>query len=73
MICDEIVTQVTKKEAGVYRAMVCDGRGEDESILEFVDSGEKSEPGFLSNAQSRIFFAKLKPLLFLELITQITL
>ncbi|KAK3515070.1 hypothetical protein QTP70_006035 [Hemibagrus guttatus] len=31
------VPQVTKKEAGVYRAVVSDARGEDESILELTD------------------------------------
>ncbi|XP_062842071.1 myomesin-3 [Trichomycterus rosablanca] len=31
------VPQVTKKEAGVYRAVVGDGRGEDESVLELAD------------------------------------
>lgn len=47
IICADIVTQVTKKEAGVYRAIVADGRGEDESILEFTDNGEKLQ--FLIN------------------------
>ncbi|XP_072548583.1 myomesin-3 [Salminus brasiliensis] len=32
------VPQVTKKEAGVYRAVVSDSRGEDESVLELVDT-----------------------------------
>ncbi|XP_053467554.1 myomesin-3 [Ictalurus furcatus] len=32
------VPQVTKKEAGMYRAVVADGRGEDESILELTDN-----------------------------------
>ncbi|XP_036414255.1 myomesin-3 [Colossoma macropomum] len=32
------VPQVTKKEAGVYRAVVSDSRGEDESILELLDT-----------------------------------
>lgn len=32
---------MTKKEAGVYRAVVADSRGEDESILELADNGEK--------------------------------
>lgn len=31
------VPQVTKKEAGVYRAVVADARGEDESTLELTD------------------------------------
>ncbi|XP_035382488.1 myomesin-3 [Electrophorus electricus] len=31
------VAQVTRKEAGVYRAVVSDSRGEDESMLELVD------------------------------------
>ncbi|XP_030637314.1 myomesin-3 [Chanos chanos] len=31
------VPQVTKKEAGVYRAVVSDSRGEDESTLELLD------------------------------------
>ncbi|XP_076868595.1 myomesin-3 [Brachyhypopomus gauderio] len=31
------VAQVTKKEAGVYRAIVSDSRGTDESVLELVD------------------------------------
>ncbi|XP_060717862.1 myomesin-3 [Tachysurus vachellii] len=31
------VPQVTKKEAGVYRAVVADARGEDESVLELTD------------------------------------
>ncbi|XP_060756301.1 myomesin-3 [Neoarius graeffei] len=30
------IPQVTKKEAGTYRAVVADGRGEDESILELT-------------------------------------
>lgn len=32
--------QVTKKEAGSYRAVVSDGRGEDVSTLELLDEGE---------------------------------
>ncbi|XP_066534268.1 myomesin-3 [Hoplias malabaricus] len=31
------VPQVTRKEAGVYRAVVSDSRGEDETVLELVD------------------------------------
>lgn len=32
--------QVTKKEAGSYRAVVSDGRGEDFSTLQLLDDGE---------------------------------
>ncbi|XP_023820335.1 myomesin-3 [Oryzias latipes] len=32
------VPQVTQKEAGSYRAVVCDGRGEDVSTLELLDA-----------------------------------
>lgn len=32
--------QVTKKEAGSYRAVVSDRRGEDVSTLELLDNGE---------------------------------
>ncbi|KAM9436580.1 myomesin-3 [Clarias gariepinus] len=32
------VSQVTKKEVGTYRVVVADGRGEDQSILDFVDN-----------------------------------
>ncbi|XP_056618512.1 myomesin-3 isoform X1 [Triplophysa dalaica] len=32
-----IVPQVTRKEAGVYRVVVSDGRGEDESVMELLD------------------------------------
>lgn len=34
------LSQVTKKEAGSYRAVVSDGRGEDVSALELLDDGE---------------------------------
>lgn len=34
--------QVTKKEAGSYRAVVSDGRGEDVSTLELLGDGETS-------------------------------
>ncbi|XP_016303362.1 myomesin-3 [Sinocyclocheilus anshuiensis] len=34
------VPQVTRKELGVYRAVVSDSRGEDESVLELIDDGE---------------------------------
>lgn len=32
--------QVTKKEAGSYRAVVSDGRGEDVSTLDLLDEGD---------------------------------
>lgn len=37
---DGFPPQVTKKEAGSYRAVVSDGRGEDVSTLELLDDGE---------------------------------
>ncbi|XP_051576030.1 myomesin-3-like [Myxocyprinus asiaticus] len=36
-VCTFTVPQVTRKEAGVYRAVVSDGRGEDESVLELLN------------------------------------
>lgn len=57
MICAEILPQVTQKEAGVYRAVVADSRGEDESILELVDSGE--EPSFLCGTQKSCSLLRL--------------
>lgn len=39
-----IFWQVTQKEAGSYRAVVCDGRGEDVSTLELLDAGETWPP-----------------------------
>jgi len=39
-----IFPQVTKKEAGSYRAVVSDGRGEDVSTLELLDDGEMRPP-----------------------------
>ncbi|KAI4879118.1 hypothetical protein NFI96_007768 [Prochilodus magdalenae] len=38
VIASDSALQVTKKEAGVYRAVVSDSRGEDDSILELVDT-----------------------------------
>lgn len=35
-----IMAQVTRKELGVYRAVVSDSRGEDDSVLELIDDGE---------------------------------
>lgn len=35
-----IFPQVTKKEAGSYRAVVSDGRGEDVSTLDLLDEGK---------------------------------
>lgn len=35
-----VFPQVTKKEAGSYKAVVSDGRGEDVSTLELMDDGE---------------------------------
>lgn len=35
-----VFPQVTKKEAGSYRAVVSDKRGEDVSALELLDDGE---------------------------------
>uniref|UniRef100_A0A3B4BU57 Myomesin 3 n=1 Tax=Pygocentrus nattereri TaxID=42514 RepID=A0A3B4BU57_PYGNA len=40
--------KVTKKEAGVYRAVVSDSRGEDESVLELLDTGERLEGNMAS-------------------------
>lgn len=34
------MAQVTRKELGVYRAVVSDSRGEDDSVLELIDDGE---------------------------------
>uniref|UniRef100_UPI0037E74D27 myomesin-3 n=1 Tax=Semicossyphus pulcher TaxID=241346 RepID=UPI0037E74D27 len=36
-VCTLTISQVTKKEAGSYRAVVSDGRGEDVSTLELLD------------------------------------
>ncbi|XP_053182875.1 myomesin-3 [Scomber japonicus] len=36
-VCTLTIQQVTKKEAGSYRAVVSDGRGEDVSTIELVD------------------------------------
>lgn len=35
-----IIAQVTRKELGVYRAVVSDSRGEDDSVLKLIDDGE---------------------------------
>ncbi|MGH0160597.1 UNVERIFIED_CONTAM: hypothetical protein FKN15_039815 [Acipenser sinensis] len=36
-----VVTQVTKKEEGIYKVVLCDERGEDTSVIELVGEGKR--------------------------------
>lgn len=38
---------MTRREAGVYRVVVSDSRGEDESVMELLDDGENDDDEFI--------------------------